>query len=151
LGETEGGITYKIPLFYDKLSDLRYFFILLPIEYIFHDERINPRGISPRIRGLLDDFLSKHPQLHISLGWIKLDDHGVRVQIFDGKHKAVAQMLLGIRKLPVRVFLNPDLERLLETNTRAGTTLRQVAFDKSVQRYLDWEKKDIFSMTSVHP
>lgn len=148
LGETEGNRTHKIPLFYDKLSDLRYFFISLPIEYIFHDERINPRGISPRIRGLLDDFLSKHPQLHISLGWTKLDNHSARVQIFDGQHKAVTQMLLGIRKLPVRVFLNPDLERLLETNTRAGTTLRQIAFDKSVQRYLGsqiyWEKIDEF-------
>lgn len=36
----------------------------------------------------------------------------------------------------MRVFLNPDLDLLLTTNTNAGTTLRQVAFDKSVQRHL---------------
>jgi hypothetical protein len=36
----------------------------------------------------------------------------------------------------VRIFLNPDIEILLTTNTNAGTTLRQVAFDKSIQRDL---------------
>ena len=32
---------------------------------------------------------------------------------------------------------NPDAELLLTANTNAGTTLRQVAFDKSVQRQPD--------------
>jgi hypothetical protein len=36
----------------------------------------------------------------------------------------------------VRIFLNPDPDVLLTTNTNAGTSLRQVAFDKSVQRHL---------------
>ena len=34
------------------------------------------------------------------------------------------------------MFVNPDRDLLLTTNTNAGTTLRQVAFDKSVQRHL---------------
>ena len=34
------------------------------------------------------------------------------------------------------MFLNPNLDVLLTTNTNAGTTLRQIAFDKSVQRHL---------------
>src|SRR3990172_9142784 len=65
---------------------------------------------------------------------------------FFGQHKAVAQMLLGVRSLPVRVFLSPDLNTLLEANTNAGTMLRQVAFDKATQRFLGsqiyWEKVD---------
>ena len=44
--------------------------------------------------------------------------------------------LLGARVLPVRVFIDPDTDVLLTANTNAGTTLRQVAFDKSVQRSL---------------
>jgi len=36
----------------------------------------------------------------------------------------------------MRVFLNPNLDTLLTANTNAGTTLRQIAFDKSVQRHL---------------
>lgn len=58
------------------------------------------------------------------------------MKVFDGQHKAAAQVLLGVDAIPVRVFLDPDPDLLLETNTRAGTTLRQVAFDKSVQRRL---------------
>ena len=60
----------------------------------------------------------------------------VKVRVFDGQHKAAAQILLGARNLPIRVFLNPDRDALLTANTHAGTTLRQVAFDKSVQRSL---------------
>ena len=34
------------------------------------------------------------------------------------------------------MFIDPDTDKLLTANTHAGTTLRQVAFDKSVQRSL---------------
>jgi hypothetical protein len=58
------------------------------------------------------------------------------VKVFDGQHKATAQVLLGSKELPIRVFVDPDTDLLLVANTNAGTTLRQVAFDKSVQRRL---------------
>ncbi|MCM8811297.1 MAG: HNH endonuclease [Candidatus Omnitrophica bacterium] len=127
---------YTTPLFYDELSKLHYFFIELPIEYISHDDQINPRAISGSLRGLVEEFFKGRPQLHISLGWIEVASNKGQVKIFDGQHKAVAQILLGVRKLPVRVFLNPPIDLLITTNTNAGTILKQVAFDKSVQRYL---------------
>ena len=58
------------------------------------------------------------------------------VHVFDGQHKAAAQIMLGAKALPVRVFIDPDSDTLITTNTNAGTTLKQVAFDKSVQRHL---------------
>jgi len=71
------------------------------------------------------------------LGFITLEDNKeVKVRVFDGQHKAAAQVLLGVKKLPVRIFINPDLDVLLTTNPNAGTKLRQVAFDMSVQRHL---------------
>ena len=109
----------------------------LPIEYLHHDEHINPRAIGKNLKKLIEEFHRKLPQLHITLGWIDTTaGNSPRVQVFDGQHKAAAQILLGVGRLPVRVFINPNTDTLLTANTHAGTTLRQVAFDKSVQRNL---------------
>lgn len=126
----------ELPVYKDKLSGFEYFFTKMPIEYLFHDDKINPRPISQNVSKLVHEFYAKRPQLHISLAWINTKEEQIQVKIFDGQHKAAAQVLLGIKSLPVRIFINPDPEILLTTNTIAGTTLRQVAFDKSVQRHL---------------
>ena len=117
----------------DRLSNEKFVFIEVPIEYIYHDEIINPRGINNSISKLIKEFDKGNPQLHLSLGRI---DEG-RIKIFDGQHKAVAQIMLGTRKLILRVFINPDIDRLTETNTNAGSSLRQIAFDKSIMRQLN--------------
>ncbi len=134
IGNTE---IIKAPIHKDKLSGLEYFFAVLPIEYVYHDDKINPRSIGNNISKLIDEFYQGNPQLHISLGWIDIKDNSEsKVKIFDGQHKAAAQVMLDVKEIPVRIFINPNEDLIILTNFRAGTVLRQVAFDKSVQRHL---------------
>ena len=127
-----GTEVYESPIYTDHLSGEQTAFIEVPIEYIYHDELINPRGINNSISLLVKEFYKKNPQLHLSLA--RIDNN--KIKIFDGQHKAVAQILLGTRKMTLRLFINPDVERLIETNTNAGSKLKQIAFDKSIIRQL---------------
>ncbi len=136
LDATGDAAIQQLPLYEDHLSQLKYFFAELPIEYLHHDDRINPRSIGGSLASLVEEFHRKRPQLHIALAWVDREKGSTRVKVFDGQHKVTAQVLLGARRLPVRIFVNPDPDLLLTTNTNAGTKLHQVAFDKSVQRRL---------------
>ena len=124
---------YKNNIFTDTLSGEKTSFIEVPIQFIYHDEIINPRAINNSISKLIKDFDKGNPQLHLTL--VRINNG--KLQVFDGQHKAVAQILLGSKRLLLRVFLEPDIDRLTETNTNAGSLLRQVAFDKSIMRQLN--------------
>lgn len=127
----------SVPLLHDKLSEMKSFFTSFPFEYLHHDDRINPRSIGSNIRGLIEEFKDSRPQLHVALAyWKSSKDGSGEIKVFDGQHKAAAQILLGVRELPVRVFVEPDTNVLLKANTNAGGKLRQVAFDKAVMRHL---------------
>ena len=137
LGEVGDNAIHTVPVHQDKLSGMHSFFAAFPLKYLHHDDRINPRSIGSNIRGLIEEFLQKRPQLHVALGWWAPESDGAgTLKIFDGQHKAAAQILLGTRELPVRVFLDPDTNILLQANTNAGGKLRQVAFDAAVMRHL---------------
>ena len=125
------------PVHQDRLSGMDSFFAELPIEYLHHDDRINPRSIGVSLRGLIEEFQKARPQLHVALAWWHAGNgQPGTVRVFDGQHKAAAQMLLGVRSLPVRVFLSPDPDVLLQANTNAGGKLKQVAFDTAVMHHL---------------
>ncbi|MGC9975432.1 MAG: HNH endonuclease signature motif containing protein [Syntrophales bacterium] len=137
LPEVKDVLIYSCPLYKDSLCAMDYFFTVLPIEYLHHDDRINPRSIGSNIRALIEEFMKGRPQLHVSLAWwAPVDGVSGPVKIFDGQHKAAAQILLGVSKLPVRIFVEPDTNVLLQANTNAGDKLRQIAFDTAVLRHL---------------
>ncbi len=122
----------RTEVFTDNLSGERTAFIEVPLAYLYHDDVINPRGINSSISLLIKEFYKPNPQLHLSLA--RIDDG--KIKIFDGQHKAVAQIMLGTKNIVVRLFIEPDVDRLIETNTIAGSKLKQIAFDKAIVRQL---------------
>jgi len=127
---------YQSQIFVDPLSKQKSFFAEVPLEYLYHDTNINPRGIGTNLRKLVEEFFKGRPQLHVALSRLDSSNGQNKIMVFDGQHKAAAQILLGTKKLPVRIFIDADVDLLLTTNTNAGDTLRQVAFDKSIKRRL---------------
>lgn len=137
LAATGDATVRSVPAYRDSLSGMDYFFAVFPLAYLHHDDRINPRSIGANIRGLIEEFLKKRPQLHVGLGWWAPEGDGAgKLKVFDGQHKAAAQILIGAKELPLRVFVEPDTNVLLQANTNAGDKLRQVAFDTAVLRHL---------------
>jgi hypothetical protein len=108
---------------------------MVPIEQVFHDSDINPRSIVD-LEPFIEEFYRGNPQLLPSLAHLALDGNEsgrARVMLFDGQHKAAAQLFLGNRVLYLRVFLNADLKLLKSTNYGAHTKLAQIHFPMAIQ------------------
>lgn len=129
LGKTD---ILTTPVFRDTLSGELTAFIDVPIQYLYHDDDLNPRGLNSSVNLLIKEFHKPNPQLQISLA--RYDDN--KIKLFDGQHKTVAQIMLGARSVLVRLFINSDFDKLMETNLAAGKQLRQIAFDKAIVREL---------------
>lgn len=105
----------------------------VPFTCLHHDREINPRSIVD-LEPMIEEFYNGYPQLQPSLG--RLDIKGAEgkasVLVFDGQHKAAAQLYARRDRLFLRVFVNYDRDRLKETNYRAHTKLAQVHFPQLI-------------------
>lgn len=127
----------------DEIPEFRSFVGMIPFVCLHHDPDVNPRSIVD-LEPLIEEFYSGNPQLQPSLATLDVEEpRGVgKIMLFDGQHKAAAQLYVGKPALLVRVFINVDKERLKETNFRAHTKLAQIHFPQLVN---DRVGADLFS------
>jgi len=131
----------KIKIFlYDKISPLelplykcpstgyKYFYITLPVTFIKNDYELQPRPLEMKRLWDLYRHLIVHTQLSPAICRL-VDD---KILLFDGQHKSAAQIWAGRKNIECKIYINPNLKVLKETNLTAHDKLRQMPFFTSV-------------------
>jgi len=124
-----------LPLFKCPSTGYKYFYIILPIQYIKNDynpgggrDQIQPRPLEMKRLWKLYRHLLTHTQLSPAICRLVND----KILLFDGQHKSAAQIWAGRKEIECKVYINPDVKVLKETNLTAHDDLRQMPFFTSV-------------------
>lgn len=131
----------QLPLYNQKVNgrDNIYFFHEVETKFIENDNEIQLRPLEDKILPLIFN-LKSSVQLLPSLA--RLDPKTNTVKLFDGQHKAVAQ-IIGNKKDRIQciVFVNPDVSSLRITVYEAHTDFVQQRYKKS---HIDAKLADIY-------
>lgn len=131
----------ELPLYNQQISgkDNFYFFHEVDTKYIENDEQIQLRPLEPKILPLIFN-LKQAVQLLPSLG--RLDPSTKTIKVFDGQHKAVAQIIGNNKqRIPCIVFVDPDVDELRVVIYQAHTDFVQQRYKKS---HIDAKLSDIY-------
>lgn len=135
-------INRKVLPLYNQIvnnEDNYYFYDEIDLKYIGNDEQIQLRPLESKIFDLIMN-LKTNVQLLPSLG--RINDSEKIIKIFDGQHKAVAQIIGNNRaKLLCIVFVNPNVGQLREVIYQAHTDFVQQRYKKS---HIDAKLADIY-------
>ena len=121
--------TYRCPI-----TGWKYFYATLPIELIDSDDGQDEAiGLQPRYLILDKVFelfrhFQRYPALQPSLGRI-VDG---RIKLFDGQHKAAAILWNDRKELECKIYVDPDISLLNQTNIAAHDKFAQTRFFSSI-------------------
>jgi hypothetical protein len=119
---------------------MRYFYSVLPIEYICNDAELQPRPLEEKRVWELYRHLTAHTQLAPAVCRLVAG----KIMLFDGQHKSAAQIWAGRKGLDCKVYIDPDVRLLKDTNLIAHDKLRQMPFFTStlIAKYSDIFKQE---------
>lgn len=127
---------HEYPLHSCLATGWKYFYATLPVENIENDKELQPRPLrEASLWGLYRHF-QINTQLAPSI--CRIDEAG-RMLLFDGQHKAAAQIWSGRPMIECKVYLHPDSRILKETNLQAHGPFRQMSFysHELMKKYAD--------------
>jgi len=132
--DTKDGKKRNYTLYKCPTTSWRYFYATLPVELLDSDDEDNEKvGLQPRF--LIQEKVFElfrhfqvHPVLQPSIGRIQED----RILLFDGQHKAAALLWTGRREFECKIYLNPDVRLLNQTNISAHDKFSQTRFYSSI-------------------
>ena len=127
-------ITLDSELYTCPTTGWQYFYAMLPVALIDSDDDEDTQiGLQPRY--LINDkvfelyrHFQRHPVLQPSIGRV----HNNRIVLFDGQHKIAALLWNNRRSFECKIYLNPELRLLNETNISAHDKFAQTRFFSSI-------------------
>ena len=128
------------PLYECPVTGTKYFYAVIPAKYLKNDLELQPRPLRKKALWNLYRHLRKHTQISPSI--CRIDNS--HMLLFDGQHKAAAQIWAGRTEVECKVYLEPDAIALKETNLIAHEKLRQMSFYSITlyKKYADIFKHD---------
>ncbi len=105
-----------------------YFYVVVSPQYINNDNQLQPRPLEMKRLWELYRHLILYSQLTPSI--CRLVDS--KIMLFDGQHKTAAQIWAGRDGIECKVYIDPRVKVLKETNLVAHDKLRQMPFFSSV-------------------
>ena len=115
----------------------QYFYALIPVNYLTNDRDLQPRALRlESLWGLYRHF-QRNTQLAPSI--CRVIGSNSPLLLFDGQHKAAAQIWSGRQAVECKVYIRPESKRLKETNIEAHQSYRQMSFYSSelMRKYAD--------------
>jgi len=107
------------------VTDWQYFYALIPVQYLKNDRDLQPRALRQQSMWGLYRHFQRNTQLAPSI--CRLDEDGTLL-LFDGQHKAAAQIWAGRKAVECKVYIRPVAKLIKETNLEAHQSYRQMSF-----------------------
>jgi HNH endonuclease len=107
------------------ITGWHYFYALIPIRHLRNDTELQPRSLRDKSMWDLYRHFRRNTQLAPSICRFDGDED---LLLFDGQHKAAAQVWAGRSAVECKVYIDPDKAKLRETNLEAHTQFRQMSF-----------------------
>jgi len=127
---------HDFPLYKCPTTGWKYFYANIPVEYLENDTELQPRALRKNSLWNLYRHFQSNTQLAPSI--CRVDNDQI-LRLFDGQHKAAAQIWAGRQVVECKVYLNPQETALKETNLEAHGKFRQMSFysHELMQKYAD--------------
>lgn len=120
----EGG-KKAFSLYTCPVSGWQYFYALIPVQYLRNDRDLQPRPLRQKSMWGLYRHFQRNTQLAPSI--CRFDEDGTLL-LFDGQHKAAAQIWAGRKAVECKVYIRPVAKLIKETNLEAHQSYRQMSF-----------------------
>jgi hypothetical protein len=120
----EGG-KKAFSLYTCPVSGWQYFYALIPVQYLRNDRDLQPRPLRQKSMWGLYRHFQRNTQLAPSI--CRFDEDSTLL-LFDGQHKAAAQIWAGRKAVECKVYILPVAKQIKETNLEAHQSYRQMSF-----------------------